>query len=140
VNERELDFVAAHPGAAMITVGADGFAKSARVAIGMLDGDLVSSGTQERRRTARLRDDPRCTLYVPGGEWQWLTIEARVSLVEGEDAVEPTVRFFRQVQGRPSGPLSWFGGEREEDAFRQILRDEGRLLYRFEITRTYGMF
>ena len=42
------------------------------------------------------------------------------------------------MQGKPTGPLSWFGGELDEGAFLQAMVDEERLIYRFAIDRTYG--
>ena len=36
--------------------------------------------------------------------------------------------------------LQWFGQERTEDEFRRLMIDEGRLLYEFDVTRTYGLF
>ena len=69
----------------MITVGADGFAKPVRVAVAVVDGKLWSSGTQQRARTARLRADPRCTLYVHDTGWSFLTLEATVTILEGPE-------------------------------------------------------
>ena len=43
------------------------------------------------------------------------------------------------MQGKPEGPLSWFGGELAEDAFRQRMLDERRVIYQFEVQRSYGM-
>ena len=59
LSEQELTFIATHQAAAMITVGADGFAKPARVGVGVVDGKLWSSSTADRVRTKRLRRDPR---------------------------------------------------------------------------------
>ena len=50
-----------------------------------------------------------------------------------------TVRFFRLLQAKPEGPLSWFGGELAEDAFLQTMIDEGRILYDFDVHRVYGL-
>ena len=46
---------------------------------------------------------------------------------------------FRLMRGQPTGPLSWFGAEYEDEPFRQVLVDEGRLLYQFEVQRSYGI-
>jgi hypothetical protein len=43
------------------------------------------------------------------------------------------------MQGKPSGPLSWFGGELSDDEFMRTMADEGRLIYEFEVHRSYGM-
>jgi len=43
------------------------------------------------------------------------------------------------MQGRPSGPLSWFGGELDEEAFLRTMVEEGRLIYEFDVLRSYGL-
>jgi hypothetical protein len=121
VADRDLEFVNDNHSAAMITIGRDGAAKVARVGVGMVDGKLWSSGTRDRVRTARLRSDPRCTLYVHDATFSWVALETRVSILDGPDAPADSLRFFRLVQGRPSGPLSWFGGELDEDAFLRTM-------------------
>ena len=78
LGEREQGFIEANPSAAMITVGVDGLAKAARVAIGLIDGRLWSSGTKDRTRTIRLQQDPRCTLYVHEARFSFLVLETTV--------------------------------------------------------------
>jgi hypothetical protein len=135
----ELDFLRRTRSAAMITVGADGLAKAVRVGVAVVDGWLWSSGTQQRARTRRLRGDPRCTLFVFDSGYFWLSLETTVDILDGPDAADLNVRLFREMQGRPEGPLSWFGGEYDEDDFRQRMLDEGRVIYQFEVQRSYGM-
>ena len=118
LSDADERFLADHHSAAMITVGTDGCPKVARMAVALIDGKLWSSGTRNRTRTARLRRDPRCTLYVHDDQWSWLALETEVTLLEDNDVPAHTVRLFRLMQGKPNGPLSWFGGEYEEDAFR----------------------
>lgn len=139
LDEKQRQFVAEHPSAAMITVGADGMPKPARVGVAVVDGQLWSSGTQDRARTKRLRRNPNCTLFVWDEGFAWLGIESTVSILEGPDAPELNLRLFRVMQKRPSGPLSWFGGEMEEPAFLDAMSAEGRLIYQFGVTRAYGM-
>jgi hypothetical protein len=50
-----------------------------------------------------------------------------------------SVRLFRAMQGKPDGPLSWFGGELAEDVFVQRMVDEGRIIYEFDVHHAYGM-
>jgi hypothetical protein len=139
LSTSESEFIGAHPSAAMITVGADGQAKAVRVGVAVVDGRVWSSGTQDRVRTWRLRHDPRCTLFVFDAGFSWLALEGMVTILDGPDAPELSLRLFRQMQGRESGPLSWFGGELDEAAFLQAMADEQRLIYEFEVDRTYGM-
>ena len=118
----------------MITVGADGFAKVVRIG-----GKLWSSGTKDRVRTKRLRRDPRCTLFVfDTANPLWLAIEATVTILDGSEVAKQTLRLMRQMQGKPTGPLTWFGVALEEDAFRQAMVDEGRIIYEFAPGRAYG--
>jgi uncharacterized pyridoxamine 5'-phosphate oxidase family protein len=138
LSAQDVAFLKDNNTAAMVTVGRDGFAKVARVAVVMVDGRLWSSGTRDRARTRRLRRDPRCTLYVHTPGFAWLGLETTVTILEGPDVPALSLRMFREVQGRPTGPVSWFGGDVEEDAFLQMMVDEGRVIYEFEVHRTYS--
>jgi PPOX class probable F420-dependent enzyme len=139
LTDQDIDFLTRHHAAAMITVGRDGTPKVARVGVALMDGKLWSSGTADRVRTDRLRRDPRCTVYVHDSGYAWLALETSVRILDGPDAAELNLRLFRTMQGKPSGPLSWFGGELTEDDFLRAMVDEGRLIYEFEVDRTYGM-
>jgi Pyridoxamine 5'-phosphate oxidase len=139
LSEKEIEFLNNNRTAAMITVDSTGVARTARVGVALVDGRLWSSGTQDRVRTRRLRIDPRCTLFVFSNSFNWLTIDSTVSILDGPDAADLNVRLFRVMQDRPTGPLSWFGGELDEDAFRALMAEEGRLIYEFEVQRTYGV-
>jgi hypothetical protein len=50
-----------------------------------------------------------------------------------------TLRMMREMQDKPTGPVSWFGGELDEPEFLQVMRDEGRLIYEFDVQRSYGL-
>jgi hypothetical protein len=123
----------------MITVGTDGLAKAARVGVALVDGKLWSSGTQGRVRTERLRHDPRSTLFVFDTGFAYLTLETTVTILDGPDSPAQNLKLIRQMQGRPTGPLTWFGGELTEEQFLQTMVDEQRLIYEFEIHRSYGL-
>jgi hypothetical protein len=43
------------------------------------------------------------------------------------------------MQGKPSGPVDWFGGELTEEEFLRTMVDEQRLIYEFEVHRSYGL-
>ena len=139
LTSTQQEFIESNPSAAMITAGEDGFAKAVRVGVAVIDGEIWSSGTAERIRTDRLREDPRCTLFVFGPGYEALTVEANVSLIEGSDAVDKSVLLFRQMQGRPEGTLSWFGEELDEESFRRAMVDQKRLIYVFEAVGAYGV-
>lgn len=113
--------------------------KAVRVGVALVDGKLWSSGTEDRIRTRRLRSDPRCTLFVFGKGYESLTLETDVKVLDGAGVVDQSVQLFRTMQGRPQGPLMWFGRELEEEDFRQAMIDQGRLIYEFHPKRSYGM-
>ena len=139
LSEREIEFLTKNTAAAMITVDAHGVAKAARVAIALIDGHIWSSGTGGRVRTTRLRRDPRCTLYVPEDGFGFLCLETTVTLLEGSGSIDQSVRLFRQTLNTPTGPLFFWDTELDEQAFRQRLVEDERLIYQFEVQRSYGL-
>jgi ABC-type glutathione transport system ATPase component len=76
-------------------------------------------------------------------ESQRLINETYSAFVQGTP--EQSVRLFRAMQAGlehapPPGKLLWNGEEKTEEEFRQIMRDEQRLIYEFEVHRLYGMY
>lgn len=139
LTDSELAFLEKNHSAAMITTTPDGIAKVARVGVALIDGKLWSSGTADRVRTRRLRRDPRCTLYVHDNAFAFLALETTVTILDGPDAAALNLTLFRVMQGKPTGPLSWFGGELEEPDFVAQMQSEQRLIYEFEPHHTYGL-
>ena len=139
LSERDTAFLADNHSAAMITTGADGYPKPVRVGLSVVEGRLWSSGTQDRVRTRRLRTDPRCTLFVFDAKYAWLALETTVTIIDGPSAASDNLRLFRQMQGRPTGPLTWFGSELEEADFLQRMVEEKRVIYEFSPTHSYGL-
>jgi hypothetical protein len=124
----------------MITVGEDGFAKAVRVGVALVDGNLWSSGHRRRVRTDRLRRDPRCTLFFFDPQYAYLTAETNVTILDGPDAPRLNLTLFRGMQKRPTGPLMWYGEELEEDVFLQRMIDEERLIYEFDVLKSYARY
>jgi PPOX class probable F420-dependent enzyme len=139
LSAQHLEFLETNHSAAMITISKDGEPKVARVGVALVDGNLWSSGTEDRIRTRRLRRDPRCTLYVHDAGFAWLGLDTTVTILDGPDAPELNLRMMRQMQGIPEGPLNWFGKELTETEFLQTMVDEQRVVYQFEVHHTYGM-
>lgn len=139
LTPEQLEFIASNPAVAMITVGKDGYAKPARIGIAVLDGGLVATATEDRKRTHRLRSDPRCTLYFNDAQFKYLAVETKVTIVDGDDGIDGTVRLVRHWQSAPEGPVTWYGETLEPDAFRQRMVDEGRVLFRFDVMKAYGL-
>ncbi len=139
LTDDQQAFIEANPSAAMITVGKHGTAKAVRVSVGLVDRRLWSSGTEGRVRTARLRQDPRATLFVFGAGYSFLTLETTVRIREGKRAAEDNVRLFRLLQNKPSGALAWVGEALDESQFLARMIDEQRVIYEFAVERAYGM-
>lgn len=139
LSEAQSTFLDTHHSAAMITIGDGSLPKAVRVGVALVDGKLCSSGTRDRVRTRRLRRDPRCTLFVFDPGFAWLTLETTVTILDGPDAPALNLNLFRVMQNRPRGPLSWYGAELDEAAFLRTMTDEGRLIYEFEVHRSYGL-
>ena len=143
-NEQQRAFLEKSRGAAMITLRRDGTPHAVRVGIALVDGQIWSSGTQGRLRTRLLRRDPRCTLFVFESGYGFLTVEGRVTILDGPDAPDQSVRLFQAMQagmqsGPPPGQLLWQGKPLTIEQFRQAMVDEQRLIYALEIERAYGL-
>ena len=137
-------FLAKNRGAAMITPRAKGAPHAVRVGIALVDGKLQSSGTQGRLRTKLLRKDPRCTVFVFESGYGFLTLETKVTILDGPDAPDINLKLFYVMQAgmQPApapGNVNWFGKEMTPDEFREAMVKEKRLVYEFEIERAYGM-
>jgi PPOX class probable F420-dependent enzyme len=148
MDERQLAFLAENSTASMITLRRDGTPHAVRVGIGVVDGRVWSSGTQNRLRTRHLRRDPRSTLFVfdprPEGSWRWLTLECVATVLDGPDAPELNIRLFQEMQAsmpKPPAPgkLIWYGQEKTLEEFREAMVEERRLIYEFDVKRAYGM-
>ena len=140
LDEKAAAFLENNHSAAMTTLRPDGSPHTVRIGLALVDGRLWSSGTRGRVRTKHLRSDPRCSLFVFDAAFSYLVLDTTVTILEGGAAIDESVKMFRLMQGRPSGPLQWFGGEHSEEDFRAILVGEGRLIYEFDVLKSYGLF
>lgn len=132
MDEKVRAFLAEHHGAVMATLKKDGRPHLARVAVGLVDGKLWSSGTQDRIRTNHLRKDPRCTLMVLDATtpYRWMALETLVDIIEGDQAVDSNLALYRAIAGEPD----------DLQEYREAMAKEERLVYQFNIQRSYGMF
>ncbi len=126
----------------MTTLRRDGTPHTVRIGVSVVDGKIWSSGTRDRVRTRHLRRDPRSTLFIFDSNWRWLALECRVDILDGRDAAELNLRLFEEMQRgqAPAGRIAWFGSEHTTDEFLQIMRDERRLIYEFNVERFYGVY
>jgi len=127
----DLAFLEHHHAAAMVTLRPDGTPHVARVGVGLVDGKLWSSGTRGRIRTGHLRRDPRSTLFVfdTDNAWKWLGLEATVTILDGPDAPERNLALYRVLAGEPD----------DVGEYLKAMEKEERLIYQFEISRSYGI-
>jgi PPOX class probable F420-dependent enzyme len=136
-------FLEANHAAAMITLRDDGTPHAVRVGVAVVDGRVWSSGLPSRARTRHVRRDPRATLFVFDQAYAFLSLEARVRILDGPDAPEQSLRLFEAMQrglpNVPPGMLLWHGTPRTRADFVRIMADEQRLIYEFEPLRAYGL-
>lgn len=107
----------------------------------LVDGRIWSSGTRNRVRTRHLRRDPRATLFVFDGQWRGLALDSTVTILEGPETPEQSLRLFQTMQqGMDPGPIPgnvlWEGTERSPEEFVRIMVEEQRLIYQFEVIRS----
>lgn len=116
----------------MTTIKPDGRPHVARIACGLVEGKLWSSGTQTRARTGYLRRDARSTLMVLdlSTPYRWMGLETTVDILDGDDAVDNNLALYRVLAGEPD----------DLDEYREAMVTEERLIYQFNIERSYGMF
>ena len=139
LSEEHQAFLATHHAAAMVTTTPAGIAKVARVAVAVVDGKIWSSATQGRARTRRLRSDPRCTLFVFDAGFSWLALETMVTILEDPQVPDNSIRLFRVMQDKPIGALQWFGEDLDEHTFRSKMIEEQRIIYEFDVQKSYGL-
>lgn len=122
-------FLGEYHAAIQATIRRDGSPHVARIGVGLVDGRLWSSATQGRVRTQHLRRDPRCSLLVLGKDpWHWLGLDCRVRILDGEDAPHLNLELYRVLAGEPDDV---------EEYLRAMVAEE-RLIYEFEILKSYG--
>jgi PPOX class probable F420-dependent enzyme len=131
MDDKVRQFLEENHTAVMTTTKKDGTPHVAMVGIGLVDGELWSSGTQDRVRTGHLRRNPRAALCVlTDNRYKWLGIEANVDILDGPDSVEQNLALYRVLAGEPD----------DLEEYKAAMVKEKRLIYRFDIERTYGMF
>src|SRR5689334_15362363 len=98
LTDAQVAFLEKNHSAGMIVTRSDGTAHAVRVGIALVDGKIWSSGTQDRLRTRMLRRDPHSTLFVFESGFGFLTLESTVTILEGPEVPELSVRLFQVMQ------------------------------------------
>ena len=132
MDEKVRSFLGSNHSAVMTTLKADGTPHVARVAVGLVDGKLWSSGTETRLRTGHLRRDPRSTLAVLdySTPYRWMGLETTVTIRPKETAVDDNLALYRVLAGEPD----------DLQEYREAMVKEQRLVYEFTVERAYGDF
>ena len=132
MEDKVRAFLEQNHAAVMATLKEDGRPHVARVDVGLVEGKLWSSGTQDRVRTKHIRRDPRCTLMVldPGNPYRWMALETTVEIIEGDRAVDSNLALYRAIAGEPD----------DLQEYREAMVAEKRLVFQFDIQRSYGSF
>ena len=131
MDDKVKAFLEEHGQAVMTTLRKDGSPHMARVLVALVDGKLWSSGTQDRVRTKHLRRDPRCGLFVMGSNrYEWMGLDTTVTILDGPDAADLNLQLYRAAAGEPD----------DVDEYLAAMVQEKRLVYEFDVKRSYGQF
>ncbi|WP_130013438.1 PPOX class F420-dependent oxidoreductase [Serinicoccus sediminis] len=122
-RERLLEFARDRHSLVLITQRQDGRPQASPVTGGVdEEGRIVISTYPERAKTANARRDPEVSVLVLSDEFDdaWVQVDGTCEVLDGEDAVEPLVDYFRCISGEHP---DW-------DEYRQAMRDQGKSLIR----------
>ena len=90
-------------------------------------GAVVVSSYPERAKSKNPRRDPRASVCVlsDGFGDEWVQVDGRVEVLDGPDAIEALVEYFRCISGEHP---DW-------DEYRAAMRRQGKVLLRVTIDR-----
>lgn len=123
-----LDFVRPRHHLVLITQRQDGTPQSSPVTGGVdSQGRIVISTYPERAKTRNARRTGTASVLVLSDDFgdAWVQVDGDCEVLDGEDAVEPLVDYFRSISGEHP---DW-------DEYRQAMRDQGKSLVRITPTR-----
>ncbi|RNL81649.1 PPOX class F420-dependent oxidoreductase [Halostreptopolyspora alba] len=118
-----LEFIRPRHRAVLLTRRSDGSPQASPVTCGVDGrGRIVVSTYPERAKTRNASRDPRVSVVVLSDEFDgpWVQVDGSAEVVEGEEAVEPLVEYFRVVSGEHP---DW-------DEYRAAMREQGKALLR----------
>jgi PPOX class probable F420-dependent enzyme len=129
VDEQRLaEFVRPRHSLVLMTNRSDGSPQLSPVTGGMLpDGRVVISTYPDRAKAVNLRRDPRASVLVLSDDFggAWVQVDGTAEVIDGEDAVEPLVEYFRCISGEHP---DWA-------EYRQAMRDQGKSLIAITVQR-----
>ncbi|WP_432512370.1 PPOX class F420-dependent oxidoreductase [Kineococcus sp. SYSU DK001] len=122
-----LEFVRPRHRVVLTTFRADGRPQSSPVTAGVDEqGRLVVSTYPDRAKAVNARRDRRGSAVVLSDDFgdAWVQVDGDLEVLDGEEAVEPLVEYFRCISGEHP---DWA-------EYRQAMRDQGKSLLRLTIT------
>jgi PPOX class probable F420-dependent enzyme len=129
VDEQGLaEFIRPRHSLVLMTNRSDGSPQLSPVTGGMLpDGRVVISTYPDRAKAVNLRRDPRASVLVLSDDFggAWVQVDGTAEVIDGEDAVEPLVEYFRCISGEHP---DWA-------EYRQAMRDQGKSLIAITVQR-----
>jgi hypothetical protein len=154
LDARARRFLEANHFASITTFRPDHAEHTAHIVLALVGDKLWSSGTERRMRTVFLRLNPTAEVLVfrtrPGGYSTYNTggfgasflgLETTVEVLDGSEVADQSIELFQTLQPNAApGTLRWNGQELSHDEFRQIMRDEGRIIYEFKVIRANGRY
>jgi PPOX class probable F420-dependent enzyme len=128
--ERARQFLSQHRHGVLATIHRDGRPQLSNI-LYVLDDDgrLKISVTQTRAKTKNLRRDPRAALHVQGRDpYEYLVIEGRAQLIEGNGLAEKLRDYYRKASGEHP---DW-------TEYDEAMINEQRLLVSLSVDHAYG--
>jgi PPOX class probable F420-dependent enzyme len=122
-----LDFVRSRHRATLVTRKRSGGLQLSLVTCGVGPDDSVLISTYpQRAKVANIRHDAEVSLLVQSDDWDdaYVQLDGTATVIDGEDAVEPLVDYFRCISGEHP---DWA-------EYRQAMRDQGKALISVTVT------
>lgn len=123
---RSLDFVRQNGAGALTTLRPDGSPHVSVVFAAPIDDRLWISSTQDRVKTRNVRRDDRVVFLA--GIAQWVAIEGRARVLDGEDVLDRLRRYYRTARGEHP---DW-------NEYDDAMIRERRVIIEVEPTWSYG--
>ena len=118
-----LEFVRPRHHALLITRKADGSPQASPVTCGVdVEGHIVVSTYPERAKARNARKNPQVSVVVLSDDFDgpWVQVDGTAEVLDGEEAIEPLVEYFRVIAGEHP---DW-------DEYRQAMRQQAKALVR----------
>jgi PPOX class probable F420-dependent enzyme len=122
-----LAFVAENHRAVMVTTGSKGKTQTSPITVGSDGERAVISSRETAYKVRNLERDPNAILCVFTDAFfgPWIQIEGRAEIVHLPGAMELLENYYRDIRGEHP---NW-------DEYRQVMRDEKRVLIRIAIDK-----